>query len=471
MMQYASFTPGDTAESTNSVLLEDNPLLCDCGLYNLAMRVRGAKPMHVEPKFVVGNAKCASPSNLKGKLFKNVSPNELICELGPEDCNNSCYSCELHPATNDLAYNCKSVPKTMENPEQFSLQYVSLRLKVPPTTLDNLSLRLLNLSGIGLKHVPFSPSKSVQAIDFSNNNLTSIPIEFLTSNITLYLSNNHFECDCWHSRELALLKESLTVKDLAKIKCGDKFLTNIDPLELCNNWRAAAVASGTFIILVILVAIIAMIIYKNSHEILVFIINHGLCPCCFVEDLDDIDKEYDVFVSYAHKDREYLKKLLPKLENDFGLKTCVHYRDWYVGDFIPDQINRSVEKSRKTVLLLSNNFLDSAYANMEFRAAHNLALKEGKNRIILILLEDVTKHEKLSDELKAHMKMNTYLKWDDSNFYEKLHQAMPLIKNKKFVWPSVIKHTQSNEKSIKSGLDVYLNSDGQLVNVAAKDVV
>ena len=421
--------------------------------------------MNVEPKFVLGDAKCAEPRRLKDKLFKTVSPNELNCEL--DEC--SCAYCEFRPSTNDLLYDCVSLPPSMANPEEFGVKYLSLKLEVPPMTLDNLNLRLLNLSNTGLEDISFSPSKSIQIIDFSNNKLKQIPMEFLELNTTLYLSNNPFECDCWHSKELASLKESLTVKDLALVKCGDKFLTNIDPLELCNNWRAAAVASGTFIMLVILVAIIATIVYKNAHEILVFIINHGLCPCCFVDNLDDIDKEYDVFVSYAHKDREYLKKLMPKLENDFGLKTCVHYRDWFVGDFIPDQINRSVEKSRKTIILLSNNFLDSAYANMEFRAAHNLALKEGKNRIILILLEDVMKHEKLSEELKAHMKMNTYLKWDDSSFYEKLHQAMPLIKNKKFAWPGVIK--QANEKSVKSGLDVHLNSNGQLVNVAMKDAV
>lgn len=434
------------------------------------MRLKGTKLAFVsEPNFDVGNAKCVSPMNLKGENFIHVSPEDLNCDLEPEHCFKTCSTCEMRPAKAELSLDCTTIPPSLPDPEMFGAKSLSLRLRTAPKTIEHLNVQLLNLSNIGLEEITFVPSKLVPAIDFSNNKLTEIPMQFLKSNTTLYLSNNRFECDCWHSKELQELKTSRTVKDLGLVNCGDKLLSLIEPLDLCNNWQAAAVASGTFIILVLIVAIISTIIYKNSNEILVFIIKHGLCPCCFVDDPDDVNKEYDVFISYAHKDRQYLKTILPKLENEFGLKTCVHYRDWYVGDFIPDQINRSVEKSRKTIILLSNNFLDSAYANMEFRAAHNLALKEGKNRIILILLEDVSNHEKLSEELKAHMKVNTFLKWEDLRFTEKLQRAVPLRNNKKFVWPDVFK--QANEKNIKSGLDVHLNSDGQLVNVAMKDAV
>ncbi|KAJ8706909.1 hypothetical protein PYW07_012987 [Mythimna separata] len=463
-------------ESTNTVLLDDNPLNCDCWLYSLAMRLKGAKSMSVEPKFVLDNAKCASPTKLQGELFKNVSPSALNCDLPAEKCDGNCQSCEIRPASNELAFNCKKLSRNMSADdylknlsEEFGLKHVSIELKSPPQTLKNLNLKLLNVSGIQMTEIPFPPSANVETIDFSNNNLTEIPMEFLQANISLYLANNKFQCDCWNSEDLSILKASKNVLDRGLIKCGDKLLTAMEPSDLCNTWRAAAVASGTFLVLILIVAIIAMVIYRNSHQIIAFIINHGLCPCCFVEDLDDINKEYDVFVSYAHKDRKYLETLMPKLENDFGLKTCVHYRDWFVGDFIPDQINRSVEKSRKTIILLSKNFLDSAYANMEFRAAHNLALKEGRSRVILILIEEVSDHEKLSEDLKAHMKMNTFLKWDDSRFTERLQRAMPLRNNKKFVFPGVFK--EASEKTIKSGLDVHLNSEGQLVNVAGKDAV
>ncbi|XP_063899316.1 protein toll [Helicoverpa armigera] len=461
----------DTSKSpTSSILLDNNPLMCDCGMYNLALRLKGYKYINAEPKFVLGNAKCESPQRLNGDLFINVSPADLNCDLPVEACMQNCSVCEMRPGKEDLFFKCTSKPQFFPNPLDFNAKSISLRLYEQPSYINDLNLQLLNLSNIGLKEITFEPSNSVKMIDFSKNNLSKIPVEFLKLNTTLYLSNNPFKCECGNTEEILLLKQSLYIKDLDKITCenGDKILLK-DINSLCSSKRAAVIAIATFLVLFLTMAIFLAIIYRFSRTILVFLIEKGLFPSCFVDDQVDKNKEFDVFISYAHKDREFLTKLLPKLENDFGLKTCVHYRDWAVGDFIPDQINRSVENSRRTIILLSDNFLESDYANMEFRAAHNLALKEGKTRVILILLHDITKHEKLSDELKLHMKMNTYLKWDDFRFSERLEKALPLKNNKKFVLTNVFKQVQ--EKSVKPGLDVHLNSNGQLVNMAVKDVV
>ena len=41
--------------------------------------------------------------------------------------------------------------------------------------------------------------------------------------------------------------------------------------------------------------------------------------------------KYDVFISYSHKDEEWVvNTLLPRLENA-GLKVCIDYRDFNVG--------------------------------------------------------------------------------------------------------------------------------------------
>ncbi|XP_026724543.1 protein toll-like [Trichoplusia ni] len=457
-------TPSVSKSSGFSILLDGNPFNCDCGLYPLALRLLGGKPLTVEPKFVVGNARCASPPHLQGKLFSQLSPSHLNCDLPEENCPEQCSKCIKRPAFDDIDLECLSIPNLFPNSEDFGAKYFSLKVQKITQFYGNLSLNLLNISNIGLDEIPFEPSSTIKVLDFSKNNLKKIPIDFLESDSKLYLSGNPFECDCWSSNDIALLQKSDLVLDLDQITCrnGDRLL-QVDIVALCSTWRAAAVASGVFITMLALFFFVALTMYIYSHEILIYIIDHGLFPCCFKDDLTDIDKEFDVFISFAHKDRNYLRELLPKIENDFGQKTCLHYRDWYAGDLIPTQIKRSVENSRKTLILLSRNFLESHYANMEFQAAHNLALNQGKTRVILILLEDVSKSEKLSDELKAYMSTNTYLTWDDPRFYERLQKALPRRMKKKFVFPEVFKN------EIKSGLDVHLNSDGKLVNIAVKD--
>ena len=64
------------------------------------------------------------------------------------------------------------------------------------------------------------------------------------------------------------------------------------------------------------------------------------------------------------------------LENDaeFRYKVCVHSRDWNVGEDIPSQIFRSVEDSRKTIIVLSKSYVESKWSDLEFKAAHKKAL-------------------------------------------------------------------------------------------------
>ncbi|KAF9404381.1 hypothetical protein HW555_014362, partial [Spodoptera exigua] len=462
-----SDTTAPVAEPNSSILLDNNPLNCDCRMYNLAMRLQGLKPTTTEPKFNVGNAQCKSPPHLQGDLFKNLSPYDLYCEEMTEEVRFNCTSVLIRPAYRDLYYDCDFAPPFFPNTEQYGVEQLSLKLQYPPNDLSNLTLSLLNLTNIGLQEIPFSPSESVKEIDLSKNNLTEIPIRFIESNTSLYLSSNPFDCSCFARDSVIALRGSSNIKDLDTVSCANGLsISELEISTLCHsNTLIIAEIGGIFLFLLILFTLA----FIFSRQI-VDHFGHRIFPCCFIDDPDNSPKEYDVFISYAHKDQKYVNKLLPKLENDFKLTVCVHYRDWEVGDFIPDQINRSVLNSRKTIILLSNSFLDSTFANLEFRTAHNLALKEGRERVILIILEDVSKHEKLSEELKYHMKMNTYLNWDDSRFDEKLRRrTIPQLYNKKkFVRPAILKpiFKQATENNLKKALDVHLNSAGQLVNLA-----
>lgn len=109
------------------------------------------------------------------------------------------------------------------------------------------------------------------------------------------------------------------------------------------------------------VAAVTAMFYIYSFEVKAFLYSRNLCSCLVDEQELDKDKTYDVFVSFCQKDEEFVvENLLPGLETEpYHYKICVHFRDWNPGEWIPAQIATSVECSRRTIIVVSKNFLDS----------------------------------------------------------------------------------------------------------------
>lgn len=200
----------------------------------------------------------------------------------------------------------------------------------------------------------------------------------------------------------------------------------MNPEQLCSALRAAAIGGGLALI-GLLVAAITALFYVYAFEVKVFLYTRGLCSCLINDQELDKDKTYDAFISFCQKDEEFvIEHLLPGLETEpYSYKICVHFRDWNPGEWIPAQIATSVESSRRTIIVVSKSFLDSMWSRLEFRAANMHAIQERRTRVIVVLLEDISSHKELDPELKVYLATNTYLKWGDPWFWDKLRYAMP----------------------------------------------
>jgi len=73
---------------------------------------------------------------------------------------------------------------------------------------------------------------------------------------------------------------------------------------------------------------------------------------CVGEDMD-----YDVFLCCSSDDdRPYGRRILELIESK-GYRVCYNKRDFTAGQFILDNIGRAIERSKRTVCLISTNFL------------------------------------------------------------------------------------------------------------------
>ncbi|XP_043825615.1 toll-like receptor 10 [Dromiciops gliroides] len=125
--------------------------------------------------------------------------------------------------------------------------------------------------------------------------------------------------------------------------------------------------------------------------------------------------QFHAFISYSEGDSLWVKnELIPNLEKeDRSISICLHERHFIPGKSIVENIINCIEKSYKSIFVLSPNFVQSEWCHYELYFAHHKLFHEGSNNLILILLEAIpqysipTRYHKLKDL----MAQRTYLEW------------------------------------------------------------
>ncbi|KAI4492546.1 PREDICTED: slit homolog 1 protein [Polistes canadensis] len=149
----------------------------------------------------------------------------------------------------------------------------------------------------------------------------------------------------------------------------------------------------------------------------------GLRACYKTAAFEDQEKPFDAYISYSAVDEAFVSTILvPGLESSYRL--CLHYRDLGAGSNVADAVAEAADSSRRTILVLSKNFLRGEWARFEFKAALRDALK-GKGRSVILLLVGGVCQRDLDADLKKRISSHTVLVWGDKMFWEKLRFAMP----------------------------------------------
>ena len=135
-------------------------------------------------------------------------------------------------------------------------------------------------------------------------------------------------------------------------------------------------------------------------------------------------------MSYNQRDQQWVDEVLqPKLEDELGLRLCLHHRDFRLGEVITEQILESVETSKKTLFVLSKSFLASTWCQFEMRMAQSRLFTSGKDVILLALLEPLP-DRMVSRTLKGLLETRTYVEWTEDDeygqklFWAKLHESV-----------------------------------------------
>ncbi|XP_074596582.1 uncharacterized protein LOC141851707 [Brevipalpus obovatus] len=110
-------------------------------------------------------------------------------------------------------------------------------------------------------------------------------------------------------------------------------------------------------------------------------------------------------------------------------KLCIHERDWIPGNLISWNISNSVQTSRRTIIILSKEFIQSIWFKVEFHTAYYQMLMDKIDRLIIIVRGELPPKEDLDKDLASLLTTKTYLVWGEKWFWDKLRYALPHKKN------------------------------------------
>ena len=198
--------------------------------------------------------------------------------------------------------------------------------------------------------------------------------------------------------------------------------------------------SAVLLAFVILVVAVSFFLYRHKWDVKFFCLRFITNRKAYQQlNGTDTEYEYDAFVSYHKDDRGWVRdELYENIDMRDGevdtidqprFRLCIHDRDFIPGEAIEENILKAIESSRKTIVVLSKNFLKSAWCEFELQIARKECVEKGRNLIIAVMLEPLSVEDKMSRSVERLIRKNTYIEWPEDpsrndQFWNKLRAAL-----------------------------------------------
>ena len=330
----------------------------------------------------------------------------------------------------------------------------------PLLELKELYLSYNKIAVIGNR--TFSSLKSLRVLHLDHNYIYQFTIWNLNGNTRLHdirLAHNSWSCECSFLKQLTpwLQEKQTVVSDSSYMQCVYNASTamtllasdfNVSsctsfspPPNMAPNHAAfnvpefvplVAVISSMSLLLVIV--IIVIVIYRREVNVWFFSRFGVRIPRRTTANRED-EKLFDCFISYSKMDEAFVTQILaPELEyGNPPFRLCLHYRDLPVvsGYLSSDAIVEAMEASRRSILVISENFLKNEWCRYGFKSAHLEVLRSNSlHKLILIFVGKINPSD-FDPDIRFWLKRSTFLQWDEKMFWEKLRYAMPDVSSRK----------------------------------------
>ena len=344
---------------------------------------------------------------------------------------------------------------------------------------ENKNLKFLDLSDLGLTNLPqkllFHQNKleslilshnkftnmrnlqvnftSLQNLDLSSNSMFDIPVSIIKQmeegiyktgdKKRLNMVNNPFICVCSSIQQLQKVSNSKVniseAQQNGRLTCVlmDKRIVSFPKAreilkKECHRLDKVSIVFFAFIYPVTLFILFACSCgYRYKWRIQYAWYKTVKLVKIQEEELQNDKLIFDAFVAHSQQDEEFVRlQLLRKLEHDKQpYSCCVHYRNFLPGEFISDNIVSAIMLSKKTILVVTKQFVRSGWCDFESRAAQCHHLGKTRGGIIAIVFPGGYEAAKRKPGLCAILDYVTFLPWPENEeeqnvFWLKLRMAL-----------------------------------------------
>ncbi|XP_062578838.1 toll-like receptor 4 [Saccostrea cucullata] len=142
------------------------------------------------------------------------------------------------------------------------------------------------------------------------------------------------------------------------------------------------------------------------------------------------DFKYDAFVSYADDDFPFVQKMMSELEENNGIRLCIHHRDFVPGYDICENIITAINKSKKTIAILSPNFIKSTWCMYELHIAKMEDIYSRENEgVLLLVFYDAVPVDKIPLSIMDLINQRSYIEFPndehgDSVFWSRVCKSI-----------------------------------------------
>ncbi len=235
-------------------------------------------------------------------------------------------------------------------------------------------------------------------------------------------------------------KDIYPVKSIVEYKCRSGYKLDGNGTVTCeytgkwseipkciikNNFKNLIIICSVFGAFILIIIVGIVLCWKYRHELSALLyVKYGIK---FIQEKEE-KREYDAYITYSQHDFGFVKnKLIDPLE-ELQFKICIPDRDFGPGDFRSQNIVKGVQASKRTIIVLSQNFIDSGWCQFEFAQAHLKMMEDESFRLLLIMIEEPKTLQNTPKLIKYYINSRTYLLKDDKFFWEKLLYQMPKVK-------------------------------------------